>query len=425
MRRATLALLLSALAGAAVAGALATPSARMRPVETPAVSPTGLLYAISWHGREATLYRVNPATLGRLSRKVFLGRFWSGRGFSPDGSRLALTREAEDGPPALRILDVRTRRLARAVRLGPGGAWLSAWLRRDRILVVRGEGLLVVDASGPRVLRQVSFPGQLLQVERAGDVLVVLLARPNDVGPATLAVVDAEGELRSVVIERVPAGFRVDEQSGAGIRSGASPGLAVDPEDRRAFVAGGGTPVAEVSLDDLRVAYHEPVRPVSLFGRLHDWLEPKAEAKGLNGPQRTAVWLGTGLLVVTGADEKAWVDAQGHWHTQFDPAGLSLIDTASWQTRTIDPQASLAVPVAGALVTVRPGALVAYELDGAVRWRLVEAAAPPLGIFWTNGPYLYVPREDDRIAVVDARSGAIVGRHAGGISLLSPSGRAW
>jgi hypothetical protein len=39
------------------------------------------------------LFRVNPATLGRLSRKVFLGRFVSGRGFSPDGSRLALTRE--------------------------------------------------------------------------------------------------------------------------------------------------------------------------------------------------------------------------------------------------------------------------------------------------------------------------------------------
>jgi hypothetical protein len=255
------------------------------------------------------------------------------------------------------------------VRLGAGGAWISAWLRPDRILVVRGEGLLVVEPSGPRVLRQVSFPGRLLQVERVGDVLVLLLARANEVGPATLAVADAEGGLRSVVIDRVPAGFRFDEQNGAGIRSGASPGLAIDPERRRAFVVGGGTPVAEVSLDDLRVAYHELVRPVSLLGRLHDWLEPKAEAKGLNGPQRTALWLGHGSLVVTGADEKAWVDAQGGWHEQFEPAGLSLIDTADWQTRTLDPRASLAVPAGGALVTLRDGALLAYELDGAVRWR--------------------------------------------------------
>jgi hypothetical protein len=298
-------------------------------------------------------------------------------------------------------------------------------LRADRILVVRGEGLLVVEPSGPRVLRQVSFPGQLLQVERVGDSLVLLLARPNDVSPATLAVADADGGLRSIVLDRIPAGFRFDEQDGAGIRSGASPGLAIDREGRRAFVVGGGTPVAEVSLDDLRVAYHELVRPVSLLGRLHDWLEPKAEAKGLNGPQRTALWLGHGFLVVTGADEKAWVDAQGGWHEQFDPAGLSLIDTADWQTRTIDPHVSLAVPAGGALVTLRDGALVAYELDGSVRWRLVEPTAPPLGIFWTNGPYLYVPREDDRVAVVDAGSGAIVGRRAGSISLLSPSGRAW
>lgn len=48
-----------------------------------------------------------------------------------------------------------------------------------------------------------------------------------------------------------------------GIGRGATPGFAVDRGEGRAYVAGGGTPLAEVTLDDLAVSYHELARPVS------------------------------------------------------------------------------------------------------------------------------------------------------------------
>ena len=51
-------------------------------------------------------------------------------------------------------------------------------------------------------------------------------------------------------------------------------------------------PVAEVDLASGRVGYHEVHEPVSLLGRLRNWLEPAAEAKTAEGAERQAVWVG-------------------------------------------------------------------------------------------------------------------------------------
>jgi hypothetical protein len=62
---------------------------------------------------------------------------------------------------------------------------------------------------------------------------------------------------------------------------------------------------------DLTVAYHEPRPSASALSRLLDWLDPAAYAKGASGLTRMALWLGDGLLAVTGTDEESFTDARG------------------------------------------------------------------------------------------------------------------
>jgi hypothetical protein len=120
----------------------------------------------------------------------------------------------------------------------------------------------------------------------------------------------------------------------------ARPGLAVDQVADRAFVVGQGTPVADIDLDTLAVAYHDLSTPVSLIGRVRAWLEPTASSKAHpSGPTRTAAWLGDGRLLISGYD----VDIQtvgGKLQLRAMPAGLKVIDTRDWGVRTIDSNAT-------------------------------------------------------------------------------------
>ena len=79
-------------------------------------------------------------------------------------------------------------------------------------------------------------------------------------------------------------------------------------------------PVAEIDLHDLRVRSH-PLAPAA------------RAADGVAGPSRDALWLGDGMLAVTGSDLPS---SPGDPDT---PAGLTLIDTRTWRARTIDPLA--------------------------------------------------------------------------------------
>jgi hypothetical protein len=111
------------------------------------------------------------------------------------------------------------------------------------------------------------------------------------------------------------------------------------------------------------------------FGRVREWLEPTAYAKGGSGPLRTAHWLGDGILAVTGSDEEPSDQSGRDAGARERPAGLSLVDTRTWTVRTIDRGAS-EVSVAGGLLLAtgfEPSrdaiGLTAYELDGTRRFQ--------------------------------------------------------
>jgi hypothetical protein len=158
---------------------------------------------------------------------------------------------------------------------------------------------------------------------------------------------DAGGGVRAVPLPRIRAGQRLSRGYRGGRYPMARPGLAVDPEGGRAFVVGAPGPVAEVDLASLEVTYHELSQPVSLLGRLRDWIEPPAHAHHPQGPIRQAAWLGNGRIAVWGArlhgDEVA-----------ESASGVKLVDTRDWTVRTIDDRATDAAVLAGNVLAWGP-----------------------------------------------------------------------
>jgi hypothetical protein len=130
-----------------------------------------------------------------------------------------------------------------------------------------------------------------------------------------------------VSLPGIAAGFQEPadwDKVGASSRR-AQPGLAVDPDGRRAFVVGAGDPLAVVDLRTLEVAWHRTEPRPGLLGRLADWLLPAAEAKSVHGPVRMAAWLGDGLMAVWGQDETEPVVRGPTVEQWLRPAGLRLV----------------------------------------------------------------------------------------------------
>ncbi len=317
------------------------------------------------------LVRLDRRTFAPVGkRRVALGQNPGAWSFSPDGKRLAVGAEQALG---LRIVDLTRMRGVTDIKTRSGLILGAAWLSPRRIVGVEETGLFVVDPVERRLLRSEPLDGYPLGVSRAGDALVLLLSPGDEVGLARLAVVDSEGVARSVVLDRILAGSRFDE----GELTGESwrPGLAVDAAGGRAFVVGGGAPVAEIELASLAVRYHDLSRASSLLGRLRNWLEPAAHAKGpVAGSWRTARWLGGDRLVFSGEDSRAL----GGGKVETTAAGLTLVDTTSWSARTLEPRANGLGFAAGTILATRQGfevgrgiGLVGFDRGGARRFHLL------------------------------------------------------
>jgi hypothetical protein len=236
--------------------------------------------------------------------------------------------------------------------------------------------------------------------------------------------VDENGGLRTVDLSEVMAGMDVPAESEptdlAKIHQNI-PALAIDSDSRRAFVIPATGGVAEVSLTTLAVSYHSLVQPISLLGCLHDFVEPQAEAKGVKGPVRTARWLGSGVVAVTGGDETATLDASNQLHASWSPAGLTLVDTNTWGTKVIDRGADSFTVLGDTLLVTgsrwddsdRSGmGLAAYGLDGTRRASVLGGNAAQLVLAFRGRAYLDLGQRYTT-KVVDLASGRLLkDRHA-------------
>jgi hypothetical protein len=214
-----------------------------------------------------------------------------------------------------------------------------------------------------------------------------------------------------VTLRDVPAGWaQVEGTDDSDYRARQSvPGLAVDPEGKRALVIPAGNRVAEVDLDTMEVAYHDLREPVSLWGRLRDWLEAPAQAKGIQGPDRNAVWLPSGLVAVSGAQY-----ADDGENVTMTAAGLTLIDPSDWSVRRLSDEPSWVTLRDDAVLASgwKPGSdeqvLIVFDTDGNLRFSLRREGAD---LSQTAGNRLYATNADGtRFEIVDLLSGEVVGR---------------
>lgn len=373
-------------------GSISRPEAASAPVRLEGSTPAGPLLGIVHHRRVARLVRVDPRSLRAFRRPVVPLGGVSSWAFSPDRSRLAVGRThggTRNPRTSVRFVRVRGMRTAGDVQLGTGEMNELTWIAPNRVLSLQriccgSLDIVALDVSARRVVRRASMTGEVIRRETTRDALLLLVTSSQRIEPVRLVLADAEGELRTVVIQKIWGGRAVPEDYTAdSVVRYSYPALAVDPDGNRAFVFSAGRDVAEVDLASLSVEYHTLEEPSSLFGRFWNWFEPDARGKASEGPSRYARWLGEGLIALTGKDEYAYRDQAGGLQLREEPAGLKLVDTRDWTVRTLDEDADY-VRVAGDLLlatrfswdsaarTLNGMGLAGYTIDGEKRFHLFD-----------------------------------------------------
>ena len=354
MRRFLLATLACLLCDGGTAGAATPPIAVFSPFD----------------GSGRTLARLAPSSLRPAGPRVRLPEYHDNWSFSPDGSHVALGMggAGEICGRGICIVDVRSMSIAARIST-PTAVEAVAWLRPRRVVgVLQTGGIVVGDPVTGAVLRRTGLPYDTYYpaVARTSDGFAVMF----DSRPARLALIDGQGELRTVALK----GF------------GPNAGLAADRRAGRAFIVGSGRRVAAVNLRTTSVRYRRVRVPHA-------------------SRSREALWLGGGLLGVWGS-----------------PAGVQVLDTRSWAVHNVSRRATTARRAAGRLLVYterdgRPGAgigLRVYTRDGSrlVRHLLGERK---LSVEVAGG-HAFVDGRDARgrpaAWKVDARSGELVRRLA-------------
>ena len=375
-------------------------------VGVPGRTTPGPLYGVNWQG-SLGLVRVDRDTLRPLAgRRIPLAREPLGWSFAPDRSRIVLGSTARGA--RLRLIDLRSMRsLGDVVVARRGSGVATAWAGPRRVLAVvvtpgccgAGDTIVAgVDAGRRRVLWRRRLGGSLQAGERLRrSLLLVLGPRGRALGPSRLVEVGADGLLRSAALPEIRSGSELNR---SGVESW-KPGLAVDRAGGRAFVVQAQAPVAEVDLSTFQVRSH----PLGLRARAAD---------AVVGPTRHALWLGRGLLAVTGSDSSPSTGGpEGGGSGRAAPAGLTLVDTQRWRARTIDPRSTDAVLVADTLLassflfdsprqTTLGSGLTGYSVDGRRKFH-IHGEAPITGV-QPLGTKALVGRLNG-VTLIDARSG--------------------
>jgi hypothetical protein len=383
---------------------------------------------------EAVLRRLDALTLRPVGRARLGGLAAGMHSFSPDRRTLVLARG--EPWPQLRFIDTRTLRLRGTLDL-PGSGWPSEflWGSSSRLIVLLQGGaeprVVTVDPRARKVIRSRPLEGVSVTAKARAGRLAVLLAPSASIGGSRLAVFDDAGRLVGIAaLPQVQAGSeRIERSDDAYATRSRRPGVAVSPDGRRAVVVSAGSQVAELNLDTLQVSYHELSRPISLLGRLQNWLQPAAHAKVVEGPYRYASWVGEHQIAVTGIDYRGL--KQGKWDASA--VGLLLIDTRNWSVRTLAEHVAGIAHVRDLLLAFggnwpegSPGTgLLAYSPEAEERFHAL--GEQPISWIETAWPYAYVTHangQGQRRDVIDLRTGRLLGTTSTkrpGLSILGSS----
>jgi hypothetical protein len=287
----------------------------------PANGKVDELYALRYGAKMNLLVPYDPVSLVPSGSPIRIGQFGHAWSISPDRQRLVaaagVRRNGE--PTAVRFVNLASRRIEGTMTL-PGEfsrVTATAWIRGRVLVIVSASSTTRVFAIDPdrRVtISQLEFPGTVVRGERGQSALVLLLASPNKIGPATIALVDQSPRVRTVVLEKIAVGTTATGDGADHRLTIRRPALTLGPSGQRAFVIGAGESPASIDLRTLSVRY-APVRLTT------------AANKRVEGSERTAETLPDGRIVV-GASVYG---ATGTANT----AGLWLIDPKDWSRRVL------------------------------------------------------------------------------------------
>jgi hypothetical protein len=293
-----------------------------------------------------------------------------------------------------------------------------SWPARDRLVAIsygasatRPYGrtrVVALDPTGGEVLSSKSFSAVALHggATRSGRV-PLLIVSSGELAPPRIAVIEGEGAMRTVTLSRLRAGRTSKPHR---IRA---PGFAVDVREERAFVVDPNGLVAEVGLESLTVRYRKVKGLVS--------------SPALPERRRAATWLGSDRIAVSGSDDDEQFFSspadpnEEQPPSSFTPFGLRILDTSTWQLRTVDPRPSTFEWLRGRLIAygrsvdeaaTRPDeTVVAFDRKG----RHVYAIRGNRDTYWQAfDDRLFLMKPHSRLLEVrDARDGRVLGHVAG------------
>ena len=399
-------MLRSLFAAIALAVGVGGEGAAPSPDQMPTPAPEGVL-GILWEeaGSGGELVRMDSLTLKPFGPRLELTSGNATTAYAPDYKRLAL---GYPEPAKIEFVDVERMTSLGTLDLGVDG-WINylSWELRYLFAVVDGADRTVVkiDPVGRRVLARHRIDGVILSIERSARQQVVLLVAPSEgIGQLRLAVVGGKG-ITTTPIPGFVGGWESEQKDDEVRTRQRIPALVIDEVGQRALVVSGRA-VAEISLKNLAVRHHTLSEPVSLLGRLRNWLEPTAHAKLVDGPWRNGTWIGNGLMAISGED----YSSEGGQHHHADPAGISIVDTREWSVRTIDDDSVEVVRTEHALVGhggYEFGGVTGYDPSGDKLFELIPNTSVWLQVV---GGYVYAVHENSKtFTIIDPRLGRIVG----------------
>jgi hypothetical protein len=410
----------------------ASPTERPLGLNGPHRQAKELVGVVFREGEGTSLTRLDEG-LNAYGRRLRVGYLdaWT---LSPQGGIAALSThpsETAGMQDSIRFVALGSLRLVpRPIPLG-GSALAMLWANPHRIVALVQDccsntvSIAVVDPGARRIVSSSPLGGDTAVWTRAGDRLLLLVTPTNAIGPAQLVVVDATGGVQTVKLGRIVAGRSWPEDHSAPMLGTQQiPAVAVDSATGRAYVIQPDGLAAEVSLESLDVSYHE-LAPASLAARLSAWLQPAAQAKGMNGTAWHGVALGNGFVAVTGTVERAVVNGNTE-QMSSSPAGVAIVDVRNWTIRTLDRGAD-AVAVADGLLLATGRSwtsteqrstgmgLAAYGGDTNLRFHLFAGDSAWVEQTW--GGRAYVQR-DGNTTVVELATGRVVEQRSGATPMV-------
>jgi hypothetical protein len=355
---------------------------------TAAAAQPARVLAVEWEAGGGKMRWVSPTTLRPAGPAVLNvgGAPANLVAVSPDGALAAIGGGANG---RLRLVRLDGLRPGGLMWLGEGSVFKGIWASPERLVVLLGgvhAEVVAVDPAARTVLHREKLQGLALGAVRAGDRLLTLLAPSGRVGPARLAVIDADGTVRTTALRTIEAGFGRPATPGRARRQ-ASPGLATD--GTRAFVLGVDR-LVEVDLESLAVRSERIVTRTTT-----------RETKLVHGWGRSAVWLRGDTVAYSG-----WTSSDA-----MPPAatGVFLLDVATGEARMLDRWATDTTRAGRTLLVYGRDELRGYRLDGSRRFTL--QAGTDTGYVQVAGHHAYVGSHNStRFTIVDVEQARVVGR---------------